>query len=375
MEAQARLRPDLRPAWTARDQHYYEHPRASAFAACSPLHSTTSFRQDSLPSIMHPALAGYDQSMRMHERAIVDNLDERGRLGDQRTSATARSVSPMSEQTLDARRASIAGLPPPRLFSTSGPSPRSSGFFMQYHRRPTIVEETRSMLLAGTRDEWPRSHASPTSPTAGRRTSLPSFPTARRSSQQTRQELQAWGHIYFFNGSKAARFVTAVALPPEEGEGIKPKVLERRNSLTIRAQIRPCELGRPPFLLQRTFDLDKLRATIPELPPDPIGARRPSADSSSRSSVSAARRRSSPDLDKSPLRGANTVPIHLRYARAFFPALAALLYSGYIKARDIIDLPLPHPEAWVQTVAYVYTGQGELTEAIEENILYLGGKV
>jgi hypothetical protein len=65
----------------------------------------------------------------------------------------------------------------------------------------------------------------------------------------------------------------------------------------------------------------------------------------------------------------------LRYARAFFPALAALLYSGYIKARDIIDLPLPHPEAWVQTVAYVYTGQGELTEAIEENILYLGGKV
>lgn len=55
--------------------------------------------------------------------------------------------------------------------------------------------------------------------------------------------------------------------------------------------------------------------------------------------------------------------------------LAALIYSGHIQARDIIDLPLPHPEAWAQTVAHVYTGQGELSEAIKQNILYLGGKV
>lgn len=65
----------------------------------------------------------------------------------------------------------------------------------------------------------------------------------------------------------------------------------------------------------------------------------------------------------------------LPYARAFFPVLAALLYSGHIRPRDIIDLPLPHPEVWAQTVAHVYTGQGELTEAIKQNILYLGGKV
>lgn len=64
----------------------------------------------------------------------------------------------------------------------------------------------------------------------------------------------------------------------------------------------------------------------------------------------------------------------LRYARAFFPVLAALLYSGHIRPRDIIDLPLPHPEVWGQTVAHVYTGQGELTAAMEQNILYLGGK-
>ncbi len=65
----------------------------------------------------------------------------------------------------------------------------------------------------------------------------------------------------------------------------------------------------------------------------------------------------------------------MAYARAYFPVLAALIYSGHIEPRDIVDLPIPHPTPWFQTVAYVYTGQGELTDAIRDNILYLGGKV
>jgi hypothetical protein len=52
-----------------------------------------------------------------------------------------------------------------------------------------------------------------------------------------------------------------------------------------------------------------------------------------------------------------------------------MLCSGHIDKGDIIDLPLPYPEVWAQTVAHVYTGQGELTEAIKQNIVYLGGKV
>jgi hypothetical protein len=51
------------------------------------------------------------------------------------------------------------------------------------------------------------------------------------------------------------------------------------------------------------------------------------------------------------------------------------MLSGHIREGDIVDLPMPHPEAWVQTVAHVYTGQGELTEAMKRNILYLAGKV
>ena len=65
----------------------------------------------------------------------------------------------------------------------------------------------------------------------------------------------------------------------------------------------------------------------------------------------------------------------LKYARAYLPVLGALLASGHVREGDIIYLPMPHAEAWPQTAQYVYTGQGELTEAIRENILYLAGKV
>jgi len=67
--------------------------------------------------------------------------------------------------------------------------------------------------------------------------------------------------------------------------------------------------------------------------------------------------------------------LDLQYARLYFPVIAALIYSGHVQTGDIIDFPLPHPEAWTQTVSYVYTGQGDLTDAVKRNILYLGGKV
>ena len=57
------------------------------------------------------------------------------------------------------------------------------------------------------------------------------------------------------------------------------------------------------------------------------------------------------------------------------PVLAALLLSGHVREGDVLDLPLPYPQAWPQTIAHVYTGRGELGWAARENILYLGGKV
>lgn len=67
--------------------------------------------------------------------------------------------------------------------------------------------------------------------------------------------------------------------------------------------------------------------------------------------------------------------LDLKYARAYLPVIAALLVSGHVREGDVIYLPMPHADAWPQTAQYVYTGQGELTDAIRENILYLAGKV
>ncbi|KAK0731838.1 hypothetical protein B0H67DRAFT_597645 [Lasiosphaeris hirsuta] len=381
MENPARLRPpNLNPVWLEHE-NLAVYPRSALLSARSSLYSP-SLRSPNMPSPMYPSSPGYDYAMRRHERAMVDSL-ERGRPAEPRTHRDpSRSLSPIAEQSWARRRASMVDLAPPR---PPVPSPMSSGQPMQHPRTRTLVAETRSILLAGA----PQSQAAIT--IAERRQSLPpSFPGGRRNSQQVREELQAWGHVYYGNGSEANCFVSAVALrrlseassADEDSPG--DKTPKGHNQVSIRARVRPVALDRKPFLLQRTFDMDELRATVPEPSPLTPRLRRLSVDHGNRVSHNLRRRRSSaatrpePDFDKSlkpPSLSANTVPIHLRYARAYFPILAALIYSGHIHPRDIIDLPLPHPEAWARTVAYVYTGQGELTEAIKQNILYLGGKV
>lgn len=65
----------------------------------------------------------------------------------------------------------------------------------------------------------------------------------------------------------------------------------------------------------------------------------------------------------------------IEYALHYLPVLAALLLSGHVKKGDAIDLPLPHPEAWRETVAYIYTGKQEISEAMRENVLYLAGRI
>ncbi|KAK4129654.1 hypothetical protein N657DRAFT_561199 [Parathielavia appendiculata] len=386
METRTRSRPELRPVCTSREQHS-AYPRTTPQSATGPLFSASL----SLPSPMYPASPGYDYAMRAHERALVDRLDQRGRRESphQQSPTTARSLSPKAEQTMGARRDSVASLPLPRAPALS---PRSQGF-AQYPGPQTIAAQTREILLRGLPDGLPRSPLDPSSATDDRRQLLPPWlPGARRGSQQVREELQSWGHVYYGNSSIADCFVSAVALrrhsdSSSADEDATPKESpprRGRNRVIIRARVRPCALDRKPFLLRRTFDMDELRATIPELSSvASSGSRRPSAEHLTRSPLPASRRRSSLaasanhglDLDRSHVQSTNTVPIHLKYARAFLPVLAALLYSGHIRKGDIVDLPLPYPEAWTQTVAHVYTGQGELTQTIKQNILYLGGKI
>lgn len=362
---------------------------------------------------MHPISPGYDP-MRAHERALVDKLD-RGRRESQLSPTTARSLSPISEQTPDARRGSTASLPLPRA---PAPSPLSPTL-MQYTGPQTLAARTREILLGGMPDGLLRSPLafSSTSAIDERRQSLPPPPPSggRRNSQQIRNDLRQWGHVYYGDSTIADCFVSAVSAVTSrknsessstDGDGVPlERSSEGSNQVTIRVRVRPCALNREPFLLTRTLDMDRLRATIPEPPPLSAGPQRRASEVPivpTRSPLPTSRRRSSVaagakhglDPDRSHVQNTSTVPIRqcsppanmidpaankslsdAPYARAYFPVLAVILYSGHIEKGDIIQLPMPNPKAWARTVAYVYTGQGELTEAIKQNIEHLGGKV
>ncbi|CAK7219036.1 hypothetical protein SCUCBS95973_003687 [Sporothrix curviconia] len=132
-------------------------------------------------------------------------------------------------------------------------------------------------------------------------------------------------------------------------------------------------------------------------PPTPItapvvnyvaGMKRPAADHSSATPASPhsnLRRKAAkhgrqpsqqelPPTDQVLSDGSVLIPILPHPSLGGLPALAAVILSRFAKAGDVIELPLPHPGAWGQTISYVYHSRGELTDHVRENIQYLGGK-
>jgi len=254
-----------------------------------------------MPNTMYPRSPGYDHSMRRHERAMVDSLDARGRHGSQDARNAYRSLSPIAEANWNRHRSSFAlspaspHAPAPTPISSNprtvthglpiSPNPVTHGLPIYRPRNQTLAAETRSILLAGAP---PAAQTNAPGTASERRQSLPpSLTSFRRNSQQERQELQAWGHVFFGNGSEANCFVSAVSLrrssessSGEETPGSPSKGAKAGNRVTIRARVRPCALGRKPFLITRAFDMDELRATIPQPPPSTSAAapRKLSAD-------------------------------------------------------------------------------------------------
>ncbi|KAM0283880.1 hypothetical protein ACHAQH_002262 [Verticillium albo-atrum] len=343
-----RPRPTLTPLWTP-SYSFDGRPRSPMKAPRPPhIYSSSPSSPKTLPTPVYPP-GSHEGLMRQHERAMVDRLDQRLRQDKQKSelsppgsACVSRPLSPITEgQTTASQFVSVSPLPSARRAFQPPPTPASPT--STFPRRLTLVAETRSMLLAGLTDE------------AGPRQSVPYH--ARRESQAGQQNfllegLRAWGHVYYGEAKNADVFVNAVALrrtsdassvsehsitdeTPQHSPNLGHQ--PRRHSV-VRARVRPRDIDRKPFLIQREFDLTELRSTIP----DPLSA---------------------------------AVPIHLEYARAHLPVLAALIVSGHVREGDVIDLPLPHPESWSNTVAYVYTGQGELTDAVRDNILHLAGKV
>ncbi|KAM7208999.1 hypothetical protein V8F20_000608 [Naviculisporaceae sp. PSN 640] len=383
METQTRLKPPAIWTGTRRPGGYPPSPYTARDSVYSP-----GMRSPNMPNLLYPQSPVYDNSMRRHERAMVDRLEQRNWPGPPESPTShghPRALPPITELHNRDRRSSIAYAPYGHSYSRSSHSPNRPLEY-DYARRPTLAEDSRAIPFQ-RHLEVPRSTAH-TSVAERRRSLPPSLPAARRAARQRRQELQAWGHVYFGNGSEADCFVNPCALArrpsdassvdgsgAEEISGDREKEYRRQSRLVIRARIRPRALDRKPFLLTRTFDMDEIRATVPDPEPTSPASRRQSADYPARKSRPYDPARPDREPEKAPAKGLKIMPIHMQYARTYFPVIAALIYSGHLQTGDIIDFPVPHPEAWAQTVAYAYTGQGELTEAVKENILYLGGKV
>ncbi|RSL53670.1 hypothetical protein CEP54_010287 [Fusarium duplospermum] len=375
---EARVRPAIEPIRTTSPELNTRSFR-TRMALKSPAWSASPLSPRSLPLPGCQELR--DEQMRQHDKMAVDRLEPRSR-DSSKLEPSLRNVSlrPIAELALP----SPSTLPARR-------SPLSAPLFAPpVYRRPTIVEETRNMLLQGQEGEQDGHLSRP----YDRRQSAPSGVLHARALQIVRQRehLRRRGFV----GSYRPREAELLVMPVEMrrlstitgGEPPSPCPVDGR--LTTRVVVH--SRGRKPLVLTRTFDLDELRATLPRVSPidqanrsrrasvatlqPPLTATRPSSPgliTERRHSHGALPAQRSPGADRRTSR--SSVAIHLEYARIYLPVLAAIILSEIVRPGDTIELPLPHPRVWEDTVAYIYTGRVALTDPIRQNILYLGGKI
>ncbi|KAH7156362.1 hypothetical protein EDB81DRAFT_840500 [Dactylonectria macrodidyma] len=390
---ESRPRPPIQPIRTTGPGHSYQAVQAR-MAFKSPTWMSTPLSPLSRPSPMYPD--SDDDRMREHDKAAVDRLEPRSRKSSSgEPSPRNVSLKPISDLalptplSLDARRSPLSG----PITSPLTPSPG--------HRRMTIAEETQKFLLREPRTE----RNGPPPLAIERRGSAPSTAILSRNIQLQRQlgHLGRRGSIDSRHGREPELYVmpvelrrlSTIATPARDGALPSPYPVDGR--LTTRVVIH--SPNKKPLVLTRTFDLDELRATIPN--PRPV----PGSQSTRRASTATLhpstavarpvspflsatqkeRRHSSagitgldphrsPGLERRVTRQVLApVPIHLEYARLYLPVLAAIILSAIVQPGDTLELPLPYPRAWDETIAYIYTGQVALTPRIRQNILYLGG--
>lgn len=299
MDTQARPRPSLQPLFT--EYHNLEgYPRSAFSVAYSPYSSSPGSPRTArpMPSLVFPSPR--EVSPRRHDRAPLESYEPSRRRGSTSPEGHHRNLRPIAEYSPTSPRAFWQ--PPAASFSQAR---RSSGYQIPRHlsqvpRRQSIVEETRSLLLTGIPSEHVRSIGRAMA-RSERRRSLPNSPLTarRRHSHAVREQLRVWGHVYYGNAVSADCFVVAVALRrPSDTPSVgkedeaseqpaavaaadtddKPagKAITARGRVTIRARVRPRDIERRPFILQRSFDLDEIRSTIPDPPATPSSARRES---------------------------------------------------------------------------------------------------
>jgi len=218
----------------------------------------------SLPDPVSPSGGAYDSSMVKQEREGPGQPD-RSPGGPRRGPGRLPSIEEQS--WLETRLESMSVNSP-----TTPTTPRHS-------RLPSMAAKARSLLLAGLAGADP----------PARRQSAAGIETHRpvRRGAHLLQHLHAQGRAHHGNSRTADIFVAAAALArrggrDDEGDG---------KQLALRARVRPRAAGREPFVIQRTFELEALRATAltPVLP----AARRLSEDGAARTPLPSMPRRCS----------------------------------------------------------------------------------
>ncbi|SPJ71164.1 uncharacterized protein FTOL_00892 [Fusarium torulosum] len=331
-----------------------------------------------------------DENIEQDDEMGID-LQESQKREPSKLEPSLRNVSlrPITEMSLPSPSSSTL---PPRPSPLSAPLCAPPVF-----RRPTLAEETRNMLLRES-DAEQRRDSAPLE--YERRQSAPGGVAHARALQLVRHR----DHLRrrWMVGSYRPREPEILVLPVElrrfslmsssDAEPSSPYPVDGR--LTTRVAVH--SPGKKTLVLTRTFDLDELRATLPAsierieevrrasvvTPHPPPHNSRPSSPGLSRErrhSYGALPRTASSRSPSSERRGSRQgfrpVAIRLNYARRYLPVLAAIMLSEIVRPGDTVELPLPHPRAWEDTVAHVYTGRVALTEHIRQNILYLGGSI
>ncbi|KAF8446955.1 hypothetical protein BGX38DRAFT_1192332 [Terfezia claveryi] len=72
------------------------------------------------------------------------------------------------------------------------------------------------------------------------------------------------------------------------------------------------------------------------------------------------------------LTGAPALPLHIEYATYRVPLLGAILLSGFAQKGDTVEVPVPWPEVWEETVVGIYLGGGLVAEKVKDNLEFLG---
>ncbi|KAI1326980.1 hypothetical protein F5Y16DRAFT_217742 [Xylariaceae sp. FL0255] len=257
---------------------------------------------------------------------------------------------------------------------------------------PTISPDSQSPLVS--RLEKTSLSSTNRSPTSDEDTGIVRLPLTASYNQTSLRAPDAF---------VIARSIRRSSIPSASASGDcegSPREAKSPDRLTLRAVVRPKQSERHTFMIQRTLDVDELRAATkkvsipvikpPRKPLPGLSSRRASLSSSchahahgvsnsfptSPGSISDQAQHESVTEYEKVIRDPKAVPIYLQHIGTSLPALVLLLISGHVHRGDVVYVPVPHAEAWHRTIRYVSTGRGELlTPAVRENILYMGGKV